>query len=110
MMTILAHVRRNLALVVALVALFGTLVNGVVSVRILQEKVQENAIQVQKLTIIVDDHVKTTTALSTTLATHLQVSEQMDSITEMRFKRIEEQLGRIETKIDELKGWRVIKP
>lgn len=61
---------------------------------------------IKALATVVDDLTKTTSLISGTLDAHLRVSQQLDSATEKRFARIEEQLNRIENKLDQLKGWK----
>ncbi len=63
---------------------------------------------IRKLALVVDDLTKTTSLISGTLDAHLRVSQQLDTATEQRFARIEQQLNRIETKLDQLKGWRLV--
>jgi hypothetical protein len=69
---------------------------------------KEYKLAIQNLANIVDELAKSTGLLSNTLNTHLQISQQIDVITEHRFARIEDQLGRIESKLDLLKGWKLV--
>jgi len=110
MSVFMQRLKQNLAVILASLALAGTVVNTVISFRVLEYRVSQYEVHVKELAIIVDDHVKATTMLSSTLDSHLRVSQQLDSITEMRFKRIEEGLNRIESKLDQLKGWKLTKP
>lgn len=65
---------------------------------------------ISKLAGVVDGLVKTISLISGTLDSHLKVTATIDVITEKRFVRIEAQLERIEAKLDDLKGWRVVPP
>jgi predicted transcriptional regulator len=74
------------------------------------EKIKEDCHDaISNLAEIVDALAKTVTIISSTLDAHLKLTSQLDTITEQRFVRIERQLGRIESKLDELKGWKLVK-
>jgi predicted transcriptional regulator len=64
---------------------------------------------IDDLADVVSALTKTVTIISSTLDAHLKITSQIDAITEKRFVRIEEQLGRIESKLDQLKGWRIVR-
>jgi len=64
--------------------------------------------KITDLADVVSDLTRTTGILSADVHSHLQVSQQLDTTTNERFSRIEKQLGRIESKLDQLKGWRVV--
>jgi hypothetical protein len=63
---------------------------------------------IRTLAMVVDDLTKTTSLISSSLDAHLRISQQLDSATEQRFARIEIQLTRIENKLDQLKGWKIV--
>ncbi len=69
---------------------------------------EECQASIKALASVVDELTKTTSLISSTLDAHLRVSQQLDVATEARFSRIEQQLNRIEAKLDQLKGWRLV--